>query len=249
MEEGIHIALSAEPVAHFLGLPITNTLLTAWVVMAFLIVVGYFVGRKLEKIPGRLQTLFEAFFGFALDYLEELLESKSLARKLFPIVATLFFFILIANWIGLLPGVNSIGVLHEDHGETTLVSLLYPVATDLNFTLALAFIAFLTIEVLGVTTIGVLKYGSKFVNFKSPIGFFVGLVELVSELARLITYSFRLFGNIFAGKVLLLVVMFFIPYIAPVPLLAYEVFVGFIQAAVFAMLTVVFVKIAVAESH
>jgi F-type H+-transporting ATPase subunit a len=105
------------------------------------------------------------------------------------------------------------------------------------------------IEVAGVMFIGVLKYGGKFVNVKSVIGFFVGLIELISELARLISFSFRLFGNMFAGEVLILVTMFFVPYLGPVPLMLYEVGVGLIQASIFALLTLFFIKLAVTEPH
>ena len=97
--------------------------------------------------------------------------------------------------------------------------------------------------------LGALKYASKFISFKSPLSFVIGIIELISEMARIITFSFRLFGNIFAGKVLILVLMAFVPLILPVPLLAFEVFVGFIQAAIFALLTLFFIKIAVEEPH
>ena len=144
-----------------------------------------------------------------------------------------------------MPGVTSVGFFE---GEK-FTPLLYPAATDLNITLAFAIIAFFTIEIAGVLAIGFWKYGGKFINFSSPLNFIIGLIELISELARLISFSFRLFGNIFAGKTLLVVIMFFIPYIVPVPLIAFEVFVGFIQAFIFAILTLFFIKLAVTEPH
>ncbi len=112
-----------------------------------------------------------------------------------------------------------------------------------------AIVAFFTIEIAGVLAIGLFKYTHKFLNFSSPLAFVIGLIELISELARLISFSFRLFGNIFASKTLLLVIMFFVPYILPVPILAFEVFVGFIQAFVFAVLTLFFIKLATEEPH
>ncbi len=158
------------------------------------------------------------------------------------------------NWVGLLPGVDSIGI-HKDvesHGEVVekLIPFFHPPATDLNITIAFALIAFVAIEMAGVTLLGFFKYGGKFINFHSPLAFVIGLIELLSELARLISFSFRLFGNIFAGKTLLLVVMFLAtPYLLPVPLLAYELFVGFIQAFIFAILTLFFIKLAIEEPH
>jgi len=162
---------------------------------------------------------------------------------------TIFLFVLGANWIGLLPGVDSIGLLAVHDGHQTLVPFFHPANTDLNVTLALAIIAFLSIEIAGVVMLGFLKYGGKFVNFKSPLAFLIGIIELASELARLVSFSFRLFGNIFAGKTLILIALFFAPFIVPVPLLAFELFVGLIQAFIFAVLTLFFIKLAIEEPH
>jgi F-type H+-transporting ATPase subunit a len=115
--------------------------------------------------------------------------------------------------------------------------------------LAFAIIAFLTIEMAGIVALGTFRYLGKFFNFHSPLAFIIGIIELISEIARLISFSFRLFGNIFAGKTLIVVIMFFVPYLVPVPLLAFEVFVGFIQAFIFSVLTLFFIKLAVATPH
>lgn len=248
-EEGIHVALKAEELFRVFGIPVTNTMLMSWIVMVALIVLALTVGGNLKKIPGRLQTLFETVFGFILDYMEEVLESRQLALRFFPIIVTLFMFILLGNWFGLLPGIGSIGLLHAGEHGHEFIELFHPVSTDLNVTLALAIIAFVVIEVSGVLYLGFLKYAGKFVNVRSFIGFLVGIIELLSELARLISFSFRLFGNMFAGKTLILVAMFFVPYLVPVPLMLYEVFVGFIQASIFALLTLFFIKLAVSEPH
>ena len=247
--EGIAIHLAPDVVTHIGTLPVTSTLITSWLTILLLIAFAVYFKGAIRKIPGRMQVIFEVVVGGAYDYVKETLESEVLARKYFPIIATIFFFILATNWIGLLPGVTSIGYFAESHGAQKLIPFLYPVNTDLNVTIALALIAFFTIEVAGVLALGVLKYGGKFVNFSSPLAFFIGFVELIGELARLVSFSFRLFGNIFAGKTLLLVSFFFVPYIIPVPVMGYEVFVGFIQATVFALLTLFFIKLAVAEPH
>ncbi|MBP9749310.1 MAG: F0F1 ATP synthase subunit A [Candidatus Pacebacteria bacterium] len=271
MHEGIHIALKSEVVTHLFGVPVTNTLLMSWLTIGCLVLIAYFVGRRLTKIPSHLQTFFETLFGFILDYMEEVLESRSVALRFFPLITTLFMFILLGNWFGLLPGVGSIYV-HESHAEEstalsagplftgeqvslpvdpegTRVALLHPVSTDLNMTLALAIVSFLVIEVSGVLFIGFRAYAGKFLNFSSPISFFVGIIEFISELVRLVSFSFRLFGNMFAGKTLILVAMFFFPLVLPVPLMLYEVLVGFVQAAIFALLTLFFIKIAVSHAH
>ncbi|MBY0309803.1 F0F1 ATP synthase subunit A [Patescibacteria group bacterium] len=243
--EGISVKLSPYIVGDFFGIPITATLITTWLTMAVVIALVFVATRRLALIPGKSQSVAELMVGGVYDYMTEVLESKNLARKYFPVIMTLFIFILALNWVGLLPGVTAFGTYHDGH----LIPWLYPAGTDLNITLAFAIVAFLTIEIAGVVTLGLLKYGGKFFNFHSPLGFVIGLIELISEIARLISFSFRLFGNIFAGKTLLVVVMFFVPYVLPVPLLAFEVFVGFIQAFIFSVLTLFFIKLAAAEPH
>ncbi len=242
-EGGIHVALKPYIVGEFFGIPITATLLTTWLTMAVLIIMAIVVRRQLSAIPGKLQSMAEMLIGGVFDYMSDVLESRPMAMKYFGVVMTIFIFVLTLNWIGLLPGVTSIGYTHDGH----FIPFLYPAATDLNLTLAFALIAFVTIEMAGFVTLGFFKYAGKFINFSSPLAFIIGLIELISELARLISFSFRLFGNIFAGKTLLVVIMFFIPYIVPVPLIAFEVFVGFIQAFIFAILTLFFIKLAATE--
>lgn len=248
-EGGISIHLAPEIVGHVFGVPITNTLLTVWLVMALLLLLGIVVRSNLALVPGKLQAVIEAMVEGVLTYMGDVLENKVLARKFFPLIMTIFIFILGMNWVGLLPGVTSIGLYESHEGVRSFVPLLYPAGTDLNITIAFALISFVAIELAGVLLIGFWKYTGKFVNFKSPLGFFIGLIELLSELARLISFSFRLFGNIFAGKTLILVALFFVPLFVPVPLLAFELFVGFIQAFVFAILTLFFIKLAIEAPH
>jgi F-type H+-transporting ATPase subunit a len=243
---GISVHLNPYIVGYIGNMPITATLVTAWLVVAILAILAFFVKKRLSVIPNKLQSVMELLVGGIYDYVLDVLENKKTTDKYFPIIATIFIFILGINWIGLVPGVGAIGFYNEHHH---LVPLLYPGSTDLNITIAFALIAFVTIEIAGILAIGVWKYAGKFINFSSPIGFALGIIELISELARLISFSFRLFGNIFAGKTLLLVVMFFVPFILPMPIYAYEIFVGLIQAAVFSILTLFFIKLAVEEPH
>jgi F-type H+-transporting ATPase subunit a len=248
-ESSIHVALKPYIVGHVFGMPITATLLTTWLTMIILVALAIMVRSRLAAIPGKLQSVFELILGGIYDYMASVLESRELAQKFFPVVTTIFLFVLGLNWVGLLPGVTAFGLYEVHEGTRHLIPLLYPAATDLNIAIGFALVAFFTIEIAGVTAIGLFKYAGKFINFHSPLAFVIGIIELISELARLISFSFRLFGNIFAGKTLLVVVMFFIPYVVPVPLLAFEVFVGFIQAFVFAILTLFFIKLAVEEPH
>lgn len=246
---GISIHLAPEILGHIAGIPITNTLVTVWFVMAVLLTFAILFRRKIALVPGGLQIAVEALIGGVYDYVKDVLESDTYARRFFPIIITIFIFILAINWIGLLPGVTSIGMYGDSHGVEKFIPILYPANTDLNITIAFATVAFVTIELAGILIIGLRKYAGKFFNFSSPLAFAIGIIEFFSELARLVSFSFRLFGNIFAGKTLLLVVMFFIPFFAPVPLLAFELFVGFIQAFIFSILTLFFIKLAIEEPH
>lgn len=244
MESGLHISLAAERLGSFFGIPLTNTLTGAWLVMSILLLVAFF-SRRPSMIPGKLQNFLEMIFEFALGYMEAILGSRKHAERFFPLIATVFLFIGLSNLFDFMPFVGSIGI---HHGEE-LVPLFRPVNADLNMTLALAIIVVFAIEISGIVALGLWRYGSKFINFSSPLNFVVGIIELVSELSRFISFSFRLFGNIFAGEVLIGVVGLFVPYIVPVPLMAFETFVGIVQAAVFAMLTLFFIKLAIAEPH
>ncbi len=247
-EEGISIHLGAPILGHFYGIPLTSTLVTTWVTMICITALSFYMWKKLSLRPQmKLQVALEMVVGGAFEYVSDALENRDLARKFFPLIMTIFIFILSLNWFGLLPGVNAIGIYTESHETVQLIPFLYPANTDLNITIGFAIVAFFAIEIIGITYLGFMKYGKKFINFSSPLAFLIGIIELFSELARLISFSFRLFGNIFAGKTLLLIAISFVPFILPVPLLAFEMFVGLIQAFIFAVLTLFFIKLAIQE--
>jgi F-type H+-transporting ATPase subunit a len=238
---GIHVVLKAEEIWNVAGFPITNSLLMTWLTMAILLGFALLFRKQIAMVPGKLQAGVEWLFEGVLNYMAETLESEKLARRFFPLVMTIFLFVFVANELAFIPGVGSL--LWGD------IPLLRAPAADLNMTLALAVISFVTIEVTGIVALGFWKYAGKYVNFRSPVDFVVGIIELLSNIGRLISFSFRLFGNIFAGEVMIAVAVFFAAYLLPVPLMAFEVFVGFIQAVVFAMLTLFFIKIAIMEPH
>jgi F-type H+-transporting ATPase subunit a len=243
MHSGINVVLKAEQLGSVLGFPITNSLLMTWLVMILLIGFAYFWGRSLKMVPGKFQAAVEWAYSTVYNYVAETLESDVMAKRFFPLIVSIFLFVFVSNELEFFPGVGSIGIFHG----SDFLPLLRAPSADLNFTLALAFISFFTIEITGLAALGFLKYGKRFVNLSSPVGFAVGLIELMSNLGRLISFSFRLFGNIFAGEVMILVASYFLPYFLPVPLMAFEMFVGFIQAVVFAMLTLFFIKLAITD--
>ncbi|MEX0916679.1 MAG: F0F1 ATP synthase subunit A [Candidatus Spechtbacterales bacterium] len=290
----MHISIAAETLFMLGPLPVTNALLMSWIAMALLIVVGLLFTYRMRVVPSGMQNVGEAIMEAGIGFFSDVMGSRRDAEKVFPIVATLFIFILLSNWMGLIPGVGSIGFIEEatpsaheepispgapassgapqgavvtdehalpadthteevvattSHSEPVFVPLFRSAYADLNMTLALAIISVLATHVFGVMTIGFFKHAHKFFNFSSPINFFVGILELFGEVSKMVSFSFRLFGNIFAGEVLLVVILTLVPYIAPLPFFALEVFVGFIQALVFSMLTLVFMKVAMAEAE
>lgn len=244
------ISIAAEPIAHIGSFPITNSMLVAWVMSGALIVLGWLAARCASLTPKGIHNTFEAILALLLTMIDGVTKNRVQTRKMFPLIATIFLFVLAVNWAGLLPGMGgAVGLLEEHEGKPVIISFIRASSADLNFTLALAIVSVITVQVIGIASIGFFKYAGKFVNFSSPINFFVGILEMVSEVAKLISFSFRLFGNIFAGEVLLTVMSFLVPYIIPLPFLALEVFVGFIQALVFAMLTLVFMKMGMEEAQ
>ncbi|MBI5620044.1 F0F1 ATP synthase subunit A [Candidatus Gottesmanbacteria bacterium] len=237
-----HISLSAEKLWTVAGMPITNALLTTWLVMGILILITMLTTRNLRLIPGYGQSIVELIVGGLYDFFASV-TGKHIA-KFFPLLASLFLFIIAANWVGLLPGVGTIGFFHGEE----FTPLLRGATADLNTTLALAIVAVFAIQYFGFQTVGI-HYSSRFLNFKDPIYFVLGILEIISEVSKVVSFAFRLFGNIFAGEVLLAVMAFLMPFVVPLPFLMMELFVGFIQALVFSMLTAVFLNVAVSHGE
>jgi F-type H+-transporting ATPase subunit a len=232
------ISLKAEELFSIGSFNMTNSLLLSIFVSLLLIIFAVVFKNKIKMIPGKIQGIVEMGIEGLLGLMESVLGTKEAAEKYLPLIATIFIFILASNWLGLLPGVGSF-VLSEGHKQ---IPLLRSPAADLNFTLALAVMAVFVTNFFGVITLGIFKYGKKFLNFSNPINFFVGILEMISEISRVVSFSFRLFGNVFAGEVLLIIIVFLLPYVAPVPFLMMEIFVGAIQAFIFSMLTLVFLS-------
>lgn len=234
----IHISITAEKLFTIGGiLPVTNSLLTSWIVMIFVLTFSLLATRNLSLIPGTLQSIAEMVVDGIYTLFHTVLHEK--ADLFFPLLASLFIFIICMNWVGLLPGIGTIGLKAIEAGHEKFIPLFRAGTADLNTTLALAAIAVVTIQYYGLKSLG-FGYLKRFINFKNPIYFFVGILELMGELTKVISFAFRLFGNIFAGEVLLTVIAFLMPILVPLPFLGLELFVGFIQALVFSMLTAAF---------
>ena len=236
MEHGI--VLQPEILGYFKNFPVTNTLLVSWITMAALITVSILATWKVQLVPSGLQNLFEMIIDFGYTTVSDLAGSQK-AKVFFPIVMTFFLFILFSNWLGLLPGFATI----KFNGEPLLRSM----NSDLNMTLGLALLSAFLTHAFAIHYLGWLDYLKKWFTL-NPIFFFVGLLEIVSEFTKIVSLSFRLFGNIFAGEVVLSTVSSIFAFVIPLPFYFLEIIVGFVQAAVFMMLTLVFMVI-LSEKH
>jgi F-type H+-transporting ATPase subunit a len=246
-------------------LPITNSLIMTVIVDLLLLLTIIFGARNMQLIPRGFQNfvefMVEGFYNFAQS-----VDRKNVA-KFFPLCASIFFFVLYSNYFALVPGVGSIGVCRVEHAaegaaaehippsetfasfpgycaDGKVIPALRAPSSDLNVTLAWALASVFMIELFGFQALG-LNYLTKFFNFREgAMGFFVGLLELVSEFVRIIAFSFRLFGNIFAGEVVLVVMAYLFAYLLPLPFYGLELFVAFMQAFIFSVLTLVFMSLA-----
>lgn len=248
MEE---ISLAGQTLFHIGFFPVTNTILTSWIVIFLIIISGVTIGLNYKKVPTGIQHFWEMIY----EYLEELAISVAgeKGRDFVPLALTIFVYILINNWAELIPGVGSIGVHLMENGHKVFVPIIRSSTSDVNTTLALAIFSVAGTQFFGVRASGLLGHLKHFIN---PM-------EIVSEISKLVSFSFRLFGNIFAGEVLLatgatLMVLLTgttrlwygaIGGLIQIPFLGLEVLVGFIQAFIFAVLTLVFTGVFTAHSE
>lgn len=216
--------------------PITNTVTDTLLVDAIILGIVYYVHKKHSVVPTFFQTLIE----LAVEQFYTLTESTAgkYTAQIFPYVMSFFLFIIIANYSELIPIITSIDV-YKDH---QMVPLIRSASSDLNLTLGLALISVVTTHAMGIRATGLKAYLHRFFSAK-PLELYSGLLELISEFTKIISFSFRLFGNIFVGGIMLASASAFIAYLLPVVVLFYELFVGFIQATIFALLTMAFMSI------
>ena len=321
-----HIEIKAETLWTIGFFEITNTLFTAWIIIAILVVVAILATRNMRYVPSGLQNVMEAIVEALYTLCVNTVGEKN-GRRFFPVIATIFLYIIVSNWMGLTPLFNAVGKIEpigaeeqhffdaafvfEDTGgfsaimpgskeiefhvdedqcagmegdrheeclvrerkdaiaaaieeadvpDDATVGVLAPyfrsVNTDLMSPLSIAIVSAIYVEFWGISSLGFFAYGSRFFNFRrlrqgNPMGVIdvaVGFLEIIAEFARLISFTFRLFGNMLAGEVLLLIMTFLIPLLIALPFYGLELFVGAVQAFVFAMLTLVFGALAV-TSH
>ena len=252
--------LYAEPITHFGSFTVTNALFTSWVVVFILIIISIIVRTSIKKIPKGIQNLFEIIIEEAESLCDQVTNSRVITNKAFPIVFAVFMFVLLNNWMGILP-LGGFGLIEIGERGKAFIPLIRSGTADINGTLPLAILSVIGANLFGIISIGLWKTINKYVNLSAlgsiftkikkdpailmtaPIMFAVGLLELIGEFAKVASLSFRLFGNIFAGEVLLASMGAIIAYILPTPFLFLEVFIGIIQAFIFAILTLVYYTI------
>ncbi len=266
-EQPVHeVTIYAEPLFKIGDFQITNSLLTSWLAVLVIIVFSLILRLKLKKIPGKLQHVFEIVLDGALSLVDQVTNDRKISNKIFPVVFSVFIFILINNWLGILPFIGSMGFYMMEEGHSIFVPLFRGGTADINMTLTLGIVAVVGSNIFGIITLGIWKTINKYVKLQelgsiftkvrkdpsvlvvAPISFFVGIIEFIGELAKIASLSFRLFGNIFAGEVLLSSMAAILAFVLPTPFLFLEVFIGLIQALIFSLLTTVYFTIA-AQDH
>jgi len=258
-------SLPAETAFELFGFPIANSVVGAWITIIILVVFSYLVTRRMKIIPGRLQGLFESLLGWLYNFCKNVAGEEN-GRRFFPVVATIFLFVAFNAWLSLIPGFGSIEIINPEGHH---IHLIRGANTDINMPLALALASFCFVEFFGLKTLGI-RYLSKFLNvgqfFRSlgqifkgkvkaglsglitgAIMIIVGILETLSEFVRIVSFTFRLFGNMTAGEILLLIAIFLIPWLFALPFYGLELLVGFVQALIFAGLTLVFLTLATAH--
>ena len=267
-----HPELPAERV--FFNTPfLTNSLIAAWITVILLVGLSLVVRARSKVVPGRLQAAFEFLFGWLLDFCISAAGEKN-GRRFFPIVATIFLFVAFNAWLGLVPGYGTITapgyVFDEGHWVKETVHLIRPANTDINTPLAIALISVLLVQFFGLKD-QKHRYILQFVNvrtflqglgqvFRGKVGagastiltglieMFIGFLELLGQFIRVVSFTFRLFGNMTAGEILVLVAAFLVPWVFALPFYGLELLIGFLQALIFAGLTLIFLTLAV-TSH
>jgi F-type H+-transporting ATPase subunit a len=255
--------LPAPILFHVLGLPISNSMLAGWITVIFLAVFCWLITRRIQLVPGRWQVVLEAALGWIFDVCNSVAGEKN-GRKFFPVVCTIFLFVLFNAWLSLIPGFGSIQI--HIHGQE--YELIRGANTDVNTPLAIALISFVFVAYYGLKELGIgwlkqyFNFGPFFRSiggiFKGKFNFmdifsgvieaFVGVLELLSRFITIISFTFRLFGNMTAGEILLLIAAFLVPWVLAIPFYGLELLIGLVQALIFSLLTLVFVTMAV-SSH
>jgi F-type H+-transporting ATPase subunit a len=257
----MNVTLFAEPVARIGSMNITNSLINASILMVVLVIFSFLFKKSIRLVPGKFQIAMEGFIEMAMGYIDQVTGNRKKTLSFLPFICSLFIFILLSNWMGQIPGTGSIGIREGD----ILIPLFRPANADLNMTIAMALVTVIGSHILGIIACGFFVHWNRFftlgtiwkaIKTGKPMNMvvafiegIVGLIEFISEIAKVLSLSLRLFGNILAGEVLMTVIASIFAYGLPLPFMALELIVGVVQALVFSMLSLVYLSILTDKPH
>lgn len=257
----LNISLAPEILFEIAGFPVTNAFVWMLAISLFFVLVSLFITRGLKMVPGPLQNIAELFFEGAWGFVKNTVGSDKKTARIFPLVFTIFIFILLCNLFTYIPGQSAV-ILAREEGST---AVFRSVMSDYGLVFLMTMIAIIIVQIVAIAVNGPLRYIGKFFNFRGVKEFFVslfkgkfkpallaqgfldvflGIMDLIGELAKIFSLSFRLFGNMFAGEVLGSVMLFLAPFFMPLPFMFLGLLTAFVQAFVFAVLTMVFINMA-----
>ena len=236
----LSISLSPEILFYIGSWPISNTFFWSFFITLFLIVGAIIFRLRLKLIPGKFQSAMEMLIDGAFDFMTSITGDEKKTKKVFPLIFTMFFFVLFCNLLTFIPGQSAV-TLQTAGG---VVPLFRAVMADYSMVFLMTIVGVLVMQIVTIATVGPLGYIGKFFNFKGPLNFFLGIMDLIGEIAKVISLSFRLFGNMFAGEVLGAVMLFLLPFIVPLPFSFLGILTAVVQPFVFSVLTLVFISMA-----
>ncbi|OIO49043.1 MAG: hypothetical protein AUJ34_01935 [Parcubacteria group bacterium CG1_02_41_12] len=233
--------LTPKILTYVAGFPITNTF---WVtiLLTFILIFVFFIGtRKMKEVPKGLQLWLEIIVDGSKSFMKESMNNDKATNRLHPFVLTILLLFLFGNLLSFIPGLTSLTYNGDPIYRTA--------TTDYNLILILSLVFLTVAQVVNVMTGGIWGYIKRFINFKSPLDFILGFFEIIGELAKLISVSFRFFGNAFAAEVLIAVLLFIFPYVLPLPFMMILLLSSIVQPAVFALLIMIYIQMSIVEKE
>lgn len=236
----LDISLSPEVLFYVGSFPVSNSFFWMSLVFVFLIFGAVFFGKNLKMMPGKFQNIIEMLISGAFDFMVSIVGDEKKTKRVFPLIFTMFFFVFFCNLLTYIPGQSAVTI--QTAGGA--VPLFRAIIADYSLVFMMTISVVILMQIIAIAVSGPLAYIGKFINFRSPLKFFLGIMDLIGELAKVVSLSFRLFGNIFAGEVLGAVMLFLFPFILPLPFMFLGLLTAVVQPFVFSVLTLVFISMA-----
>jgi F-type H+-transporting ATPase subunit a len=236
----LDISLAPEILFYVGGFPVSNSFFWMSLVFVFLIVGAIVFGKSLKMMPGRFQNIIEMLISGAFDFMVSIVGDEKKTKRVFPLIFTMFFFVFFCNLLTYIPGQSAVTIATAGG----IVPLFRAIIADYSLVFMMTISVVILMQIVAIAVSGPLAYVGKFINFSNPLKFFLGIMDLIGEIAKVVSLSFRLFGNIFAGEVLGAVMLFLFPFILPLPFMFLGLLTAVVQPFVFSVLTLVFISMA-----